>query len=158
MRIAGLEFFEPEPGPALAFLALEEVAGIIVDGKAGHPVRARNAVLSFERIGRLLEVEVLELESDRLEGVLDRPVGDDLPIAGGAEGQGMEVEPLVAGDGSAGGDAVGQDQAVAVGGMIEPVVDPLRLEQTADEVEIGFAVLDAIAPAGIGPGGPEFGG
>ena len=56
---------------------------------------------------------------------------------------------FVTGKGVVGTERIGQHQHVPVALMFEIIVDALLLHEPADEVEIGFPVLDAVVPGAV---------
>lgn len=93
----------------------------------------------------LLEIEIVQRVSARLDLHFHHPLGNHLAL-GGAFLQFLEGHLGVVGERVMSADGIGQNQGVFAVLVLEEIIDAFLLHQAADEIEIRLAVLDAVFP------------
>jgi hypothetical protein len=147
LLVLGMQFLDPPPGVRLTVAVVLVLSRRIEDFEVCCCVATLNGRPSPQILLRLLKVVVIVYVSARLRRSLGRPGSHILPPC--AASPRLKLECFVPGKALMGTSRIGQYQHVASRLVLEEIVDPLLLHQSAHEIEIGLPVLHAVGPLAI---------
>ena len=144
-----LKFFDARPNVSFAVAGLRVFAGVVKDFHLGAHMASRNGRF-HQQVGLgALEIVVIEGINAGLDLLRHGPLVDVVLFTAQVLVRREKGYFFVAGKRFVGTDRIGQHERVFVFFVFEIVVDALLLHEPAGEVEIGFAVLDAVGPLAI---------
>jgi hypothetical protein len=143
-----LELFNATAGAALTVGVLRIAAGIVKDLELRHRVLADHVGLDRERRRRFLKVKSVQADDPRLDLLFDSPI-EEIFLVRPRLGQISVRDLLVTGKNRVRAFRVGQHKRVLAIIVLEKIVNSFLLHESAHEIEIALAVLNAVIPRAI---------